>query len=489
VAQVAGESRHAPGRGVIDLADRRALLACQPDDPAVAEEGRRLKEAALLDFGVKDSVVSSWLYAKCHYQIPTTAVDTAAVVATGDGTCLLLYNPEFFVAIGQSGVRFVLFHEARHLIHRHLYVDEELRADPVFDLAAEVAINHVALLRLAQGGLPTREVPDDAGGTRREPVGVDPHEVHRRYVADLREQGFEPLSYRDFTETDLRIYGELKRMRTPPVPPVLCVHMGPGGDGEGTGAKQRPPMDAEAVTSAVEETLAEVMRGALRGEGLARDELLALADRTTGGGKRLEKMWGRMGLGALRGETQRTRRVEWWRRWLSDTLASKLREGERLIYPKKQGAVLLALGHDPMLARRGAERTKVVVIALDTSGSMPQPVIDWITTLVGRTEGVESHWLSFDGALMPFVPGERVHGGGGTDFQQVVDYVEGRRAVNGRRFEERADAVIMVTDGHAPKVVPAQPDRWIWLITDGGDDWPERHDPPMACHRVVTGDS
>ena len=187
MVQVAGESRHAPGRGVIDLADRRALLAWQPDDPAVAEEGRRLKEAALLDFGVKHSVVSSWLYAKCHYQIPTTAVATAAVVATGDGTCLLLYNPEFFVAIGPSGVRFVLFHEARHLIHRHLYVDEELRADPVFDLAAEVAINHVALLRLAQGGLPTREVPDGAGGTRREPVGVDPHEVHRRYVTDLRE--------------------------------------------------------------------------------------------------------------------------------------------------------------------------------------------------------------------------------------------------------------------------------------------------------------
>ncbi|MEU1803712.1 hypothetical protein [Streptomyces sp. NPDC019937] len=74
-------------------------------------------------------------------------------------------------------------------------------------------------------------------------------------------------------------------------------------------------MDAEAVASAVEETLAEVTRGALRGEGLAREELLALADRTTGGGKRLETLWGRMGLGALRGETQRTRRVEWWRRW------------------------------------------------------------------------------------------------------------------------------------------------------------------------------
>ena len=73
-------------------------------------------------------------------------------------------------------------------------------------------------------------------------------------------------------------------------------------------------------------------------------------------------MWGRWALAALRGrDRSATRRVEWWQRWLSDTLASKLRDGERLIYPKKQGAVLLALGHDPMLARRGPERTKVVV--------------------------------------------------------------------------------------------------------------------------------
>ena len=85
---------------MIDLADRRACAAWQPDGSGGGRGGPRLKEAALLDFGVSTASVSSWLYAKCHHQIPTTAVATAAVVATGDGTCLLLYNPEFFVAIG-----------------------------------------------------------------------------------------------------------------------------------------------------------------------------------------------------------------------------------------------------------------------------------------------------------------------------------------------------------------------------------------------------
>ncbi|SPL88483.1 unnamed protein product [[Actinomadura] parvosata subsp. kistnae] len=456
------------GRRVIDLTDRRALAAHEPAEPGVVERARRLKDAALLDFGIKDSVVASWLYAKCHHQIPTTAVETAAVVASGDGTCLLLYNPVFFDALGPHGVKFVLYHEARHLMQRHLYTDAALRADPVFILATEVSINHVVLTRLGR-----HELPRTAEGR----AGVDPREVHRAYAADLRGQGLAPLPYDAFVRTDLSVYGELKRMRRPLLPPAVCVHMGQG-----------VPVDPETLEAVGGEVLSEVMRQALGGNEQARAELLELAERTEGGGERLARTWGDLGLAALRGQTPRTRRVEWWKRWLADTLAAKLREGERLVYPKKLGAVLLSLGHDPMLSRRGPERVKVVLVAIDTSGSMPDAVVQWLTTLVGRTDGVETHWLSFDGAVMPFVAGERVLGGGGTNFQNVVDYAEGRLEVRGRAFEQHPDAVIMVTDGHAPPVRPADPGRWIWLITDGGDTWPETHDPPMACHRVTTGD-
>lgn len=470
---------------VADLRDWRRLLD-DPPDPETTERGRRLKEAAMLDFGVRESAIAAWLYTKCHRQIPTLAVETAAVVATGDGSCVLLYNPEFFVAIGADGVRFVLFHEARHLIHRHLYVDAELGEDPVFALAAEVSINHVVMRRL-RAKLPTRaagptaeRAPGGGSGPVRETVGIDPYAIHARYETDLRAQGLEPLSYDHFTETDMTVYGELKRMSDPPVPAgPVCPHLLAGG----------LPLDDETVGQVVEGVLADVLRAALRGEGPAREEILHLADRSADGSDRVGRLWARLGLGALRGRTEPTRRVEWWKRWLADTLASKLRDGERLVYPRKHGAVLLALGHDPMLSRRGKERTKVVVVAIDTSGSMSRRVIDWLLTLIGRTDGVETHWLSFDGEVMPFVAGERVRGGGGTDFGTVVEYVEGRREVGGKRCEVRPDAVIMVTDGYAPKVTPARPESWIWLITDGGDDWPDRHSPPMACHRVTTGDS
>ncbi|MBC6466470.1 hypothetical protein HKK74_13275 [Actinomadura alba] len=496
----------APIKGNPRLSDLRRLLAEEPADPEVVEQARRRKESALLDFGVGQSVVASWLYAKCHHHIPTIAIPTAAVVATGDGSCALLYNPYFFMELDFDGVKFVLFHEARHLMHRHLYVDEDLRTDPAFTLAAEVAINHVALRRLKQSGLPTIPVrarsddgdadPTGGGGKSngaREPVGVDPGLIYQAYREDLRRQGLSPLPYDEFSYTDLTVYGELRRMKALNEPvPAYCIHLqgDPGdddrdGNRSNTAGRSGVPMDAETVEQLGGEVLREVMQAALRGNPAARGELLDLADRTADGGERLDRLWGGLGLNKLRGTTPRTRRVDWWQRWLTDVLASKLDESDRLIYPKKHGAIMLALGHDPMLTRRGPERTKVVLIALDTSGSMPDSVVDWLTTLVGQTDGVESHWLGFDGVVVPFVPGERVLGGGGTNFQNVVDYAEGRLEVNGKRFEVEPDAIIMATDGYAPHVTPADPDRWIWLITDNGDDWPERHHPPMACHRVT----
>ncbi|MEU6982214.1 hypothetical protein ABZ946_02130 [Streptomyces sp. NPDC046324] len=456
-------------RHVVDLTDRRALERWRPADEAVIAEARRLKEAALLDFGLSGSAVASWLYAKCRHQIPTTAVDTAAVVASGDGTCLLVYNPEFFVSLGLDGVAFVLFHEARHLIHRHLFVEPELRSDLVFTLAAEVSINHVAMVRLGARELPTRD------GV---PVGVNPREIHATYREDLRAHGLEPVEYREFISTDMSVYGELKRMAHPPVPaPALCARL----------SHDAIPTDQETVDTLASSVLLNALLAARRGHAVAEAELGDLMDRTDGASDRVTRMWGRLGAGLLRGQTPRTGRVDWWQRWLVDVVASKLRDGERLVYPKKRGALLAALGLDPMLSRRGPVRDKVLVIAYDTSGSMPDHVVDWLTELVGGIDGVEAHWLSFDAVVMPFRPGERVFGGGGTSFQVVADYVEGRTLVDGRPFEETPDAVVMLTDGYAPPITPAEPDKWIWLITEGGDDWPDSHTPAMACHRVTTG--
>ena len=294
--------RHAP---VVDLADRRALERYRPADPEVVEEARRLKDAALLDFGLAESAVASWLYAKCPHQIPTTAVDTAAVVASGDGTCLLLYNPDRFVRLGLDGVKFVLFHEARHLVHRHLFAEPELRADPVFALAAEVSVNHVALTRLGRGELPL------LGGR---PTGVDPRKVYEAYHADLTAHGLEPVPYRVFIDTDLRVYGELRRMHHPPVPESWpCPRLVEGA----------VPADQETIDSVVSSALLNTLPAARRGHTGAERELLELMGRTEEGSARAARIWGNLCAGVLRGQTTATRTVDWWQRWLIDVLGTR----------------------------------------------------------------------------------------------------------------------------------------------------------------------
>lgn len=463
----------------VDAHDRRALASYRPADPAVVAEAVRLKEAALVDFGMESSAIAAWIYSKCAYQIPTTAVATAAVMASGDGTCLLMFNPDFFTAIGLEDVKFVLFHEARHLVQRHLFAEPELLADPVFELATEACINHVALTRLQRTTLPLLD---------GEPVGIDPRKIHGLYTADLAAQGLTPLPYAAFIETDMSCYSELKRMTDPPsTRQSVCVHCAGNGDGDGL---PDGLLDPETVDRITNEVLANVLLAAGRGVRIAREELLNLMDRTEDAGERASKLWGALGAGLVRGRTQRTRRVDWWQRWLVDVLASKLDEGERLVYPKKRGAVLAALGEEPSLSRRGPRRVKTVAIAVDASGSMPPSVITWLASLVGQLDGVEAHWLSFDAVVAPFDPGGALVGGGGTSFHAVADYLEGRTPspTSGEKFDEQLDAVIMVTDGYAPHMTPGEPDKWIWLITEQGDDWPDHHHPQMACHRVRTGE-
>lgn len=75
---------------MIDLADRRALSAWNPASPETITEAVRLKDAALLDFGMTQSPIAGWVYARCRHQVATKAADTACVADSGDGTCLEL---------------------------------------------------------------------------------------------------------------------------------------------------------------------------------------------------------------------------------------------------------------------------------------------------------------------------------------------------------------------------------------------------------------
>lgn len=485
--------------------NRKELLAALGDNPApedIVEQARDIKERTLMAFGLGKGSAASVLFTKCYHQLPTTGIPTMAVMLMADGTSALLYNPYFTVRLGDEGAEFVLFHESRHIMYRHLYNEPQLRADPVFTLACEIGINHDTMIRLSRTKLPLiadvddegNPVLDSSGNPKMSPTGVDPRKEYDRYAKDLKGQNLNPVTYEKFVETDFGCYTELKRMTKPPVPDLkICLHGdgdGDGGsDGDGDGDGGSVPMDAETAEEIAKEALRILMTDALNGKEHARKELLDLAARTEGTSERTSKLWGDLGIGRLRGQTQSTRRVDWWKQWFNDQLASRLKDGERLIYPKKRGCLDLLLGNDPVLGRRGTEEEKVALIAIDTSGSMPQYVLDYLTKLVGFTDGVEFHWVAFDGVVVPFKAGEAVVGGGGTNFENVMHYAEGNYEVEGRTLDVHPDVVVMLTDGYASPIRPAQPDKWIWMITENGsDDWIRAQADPMASYKLATGE-
>lgn len=477
-----------------DLTNRKWLMSQNTASEEVNALALKYKEKAFLHAGLAGSLLTSWLGNKCHYQIMSTALPTFAVVMAGDGTTMLVMNPEFAVSIGEEGTKFVLEHEKYHVVLRHLYSDQYLMNDDLWELATEAGINHLVMQRLKVGmPMAEREVTDPVTGAvtiKKEKAGVDPNDLYKRYAKDLTDQGLTPLEYKPWIATDFVTYTELKRMKNPPSEGTggmgECIHS-EAADGNGEGGV---PMDQETLDRVAKQILHNTMHEAVQGKERAREELLALAERSGDSPTdKTSKIWGDLGIGRLRGETPAVRRVDWWKRWLNNTVASKLTEGDRLRYDKNRGVIDMVLGNQPMLSYCGDEEEKVVLLACDTSGSMPEHVINYLTRMLGFTDGVEFHHCAFDGVLTPFRLGERPSGGGGTNFKCVQDYAEGRLEVNGHRMTEHPDAVIMLTDGYASPIQPEQPEKWIWLITEGGsDDWIKSQDTVMASFHIATGE-
>lgn len=483
------ESKKLAGK-VFDFSDRRALLETDKAPQELIDEAISIKEQALLALSMENSPLTGYLDTRIHYHIPTTQISTMAVVASGDGMMMLLFNPEFTCKLGKSGAKFVLYHEIGHVIMRHFNYSVELRTDPVFTHANEITINHWVLTRLDRKSMPsidTGEV-DTKGNPVMESTGVDPHKSYQQYSRDLKGQGLDPVTYDRFVSSDIACYAELKRMAKPPNErrqTVVCVHQVPGDDNTGSG--EGLAADQETIDRNVGDSLQQAMTQAMKGVSAAKEELLDLAKITEGASDRASTIWGSLGVGALRGETVKTRKVEWWQRWLRRVLGSRLVEGGKLVYPRKRAGILHRLGFDSPLLHRGPERQKTIVVAIDASGSMPDEVIKKIATLVGSIRNTKAHWLWFDATVGPFKPGEPICGGGGTSFQPIADYVEGNLALDGEKFNQRVDAVVVVTDGYANPIRPADPAKWIWLVTQGGSMWMDEAtsvNPKMSCHEI-----
>lgn len=458
------------------------LEAHRPADPDVLEAAKQIvAETINRKLPLASSVITSVLLSVVR-RVYTTAIPTMAVTLAADGFPILLVNPDFAVQLEEDGVMFVLVHEAYHLILLHLLADPHLREHPNWEIATEACINYRAM-RLLGRGLPTITTTTRTGKPKVEETGVNPRKVFDDYRKALKAAGEEPLDrIEDFYRTDLGCFAELERMPRPPRQKVtVCLHGG-AADADGseqgeTGAAAGTAVHLDPVE--VGKLAGKVLDIALHeavanGNKTAKEELLQLME-ATDDSEKASKIWGDLGAGKLRGETTATRKTDAWERWTQDAIATRLRDGMRLRYNKK-------IPWDPRVTPRGREPMKYGVIGIDSSGSMPQTLLDKLAALVGTSENLEVTWVCWDGDVWPFKPGEALRGGGGTNCQRFDDWIA--EQVDNGTLEQAPDFVLCVTDGYFTKFTPRDPEAWIWLITPDGDPWPQSWQPPMTCRQI-----
>lgn len=403
----------------------------------------------------------------------TTDVPTAAVGIRGDGVVRLFVNPEFFDKLDNSGRAFVLMHEAYHLLWSHLYVDSALKDDQMFTTAEEATINHMVLRHVHQ--LHGRANDQTLWSQRKRYTvpggGVDPRSIYSSYAYAAKQANDTVVSYAEFIASDIGAYALLKRVNPKLRNVATCLHQQGNGDGDGgdgsAGAKATVT-DPSTLKRVVGQALEDAVARAATGDTKMKEVIMELADATP----EASQTWGDVGVGALRGETDHGRAHSMWAQLTTRAIKSLIDEnGERYAYNRKIG-----WWYEP-LTPTGRDEQSNIVVAIDTSGSVPQAIVDRLATMVGDIPHAKTTWLAFDAAVWPFAPGEEMKGGGGTSFQVVADYLYKSGEIDGE-----IDAVLMVTDGHAPHIMPPQADRWLWLIVNGGDTWPDAEG--MACIRV-----
>jgi predicted metal-dependent peptidase len=435
---------------------------------AVTPEDRELAlqifEEAKQDLTLAEPVLAARIIRMCMpVVVDGNVVDTFAISYDALGVFLMI-NAKFAMAIGRSGSARVLAHEAYHDVYLHLKGDGADQ-DHLRKHSYEIVINHAYQLNPSLKGMPM--ITNDQG--KQEEVGVNPQKEWQKYKDDLKGQGKQFCTYEEFVSSDERCYSELQRMAKPPKPPknYSCSHQnGQAGHGDVS-------IDPDVLDEAVGGAIRKVIEQARAGDENARKEIERLAD-MTGDSEEASKLWGDYGLGALRGEAVQPRKTAYWKRWLSRVVGSRLQPGMKLKQNRRLVAVDLLLGRDPQLGWIGDEERKRFACYIDTSGSMYGPALDHIREVVGVMDGVDANYYNFDCDVYDVVYGESFKGGGGTSFEIIDQHVQ--------TMTEIPDVILVVTDGYASHVLPKHAEKYIWLITPGGDTWPQQYG--MECEEI-----
>jgi hypothetical protein len=346
--------------------------------------------------------------------LPTFAnVGTACVGVSGD-RILFQFDPAFWNSLRLAGLVGVLAHEALHVLLRH--VAGPCEQDPVrvrcWNLACDAVVNDRLIHDYPEIRLPNGAI------TGRLLVGHDCHE-----------------------QTAEGVMGELlKRIQQDPTVAAALVELQTldchDGWSENSAGQGELPTELEQGIAKIVQVTGWHDRSAARAWGLRPGaEMRDLHLRATP----VDPMTLLQAIVA-----RSTRPVAQWVPPNPKLLS---------VYPR----VLLPRWDDDGNAR--------LLFAIDASGSIDD---EWLSVFAAVPRAIRTkariEIVSFDTEVYPFDPlATGMHGGGGTRFQAIADYVAA--------LPRYPDGIIVLTDGHAERPSIRHPDRWLWLLTvDGAED-------------------
>lgn len=126
----------------------------------------------------------------------------------------------------------------------------------------------------------------------------------------------------------------------------------------------------------------------------------------------------------------------------------------------KPNKKLISVYPDILLPSLVPEEKEDIFIAIDASGSIDYNALKLFVSVVKSiSTRFNVRAISFDGDCYPYdIKGkEDPKGGGGTDFQIIEDWIT-------TKLKKYPKAVFVLTDGDGTTVVPKFPNRWCWVL-------------------------
>jgi len=352
-----------------------------------------------------------------------------------------LFNEGFFESLTQEEFNFVVAHETIHLLNLHLLVMKKEFEKKKLRKASNMEMEaHRQKLNIAADCVVNDSLTNLYGLNRHKTLGP----IKTIYGEDVVQTDTEDLSVMDvfyLLPEDLSGYG------------VIDHKMWDSFfDEDGNLKKEFVDKIGQIVegnlgNSALSEADSRMIEGLKDAMSKSSDPGLKKAgDEAKGQLRSLYKV----GANALN-----------WERILVDLTEYKKAEDSWNRAPRKLSHVY----PDVILPQTiDAEREELLVF-VDASGSIDMNALALFRdVLVNTPKRFKIHAVSFDTQCYEYdiVKGEKIPGGGGTNFGILNEYVK-------QNCKKHPKAIIVLTDGEGTPVSPQRPNKWCWLLTGRAD--------------------